>query len=157
MTPYTPIDINRYRKVGWKFRVLALLGYIVITLFCFPPFRGEFLYQIGLFLAIWTLCFNPKTKTPAFIRFHLLQGIAYTTVLLLVPTVFSVLIGFLGAVLAFIPTVNLEGITHTALSYIAFATLLLLGGLLLFNAVMVLLGKQHELPLIGKWATRLTY
>jgi uncharacterized membrane protein len=155
--PTTPIDLNRYRKTNWKQRLLAVLGYAVVTVFCFPPLRGDFLLQIGLFLAIWAVCFNPKAKTPTFVRFHLIQGFAYTVVLMLVPSVATVLFGLIDAILAFIPMLAIGNFSQTALFFIVQATFLLLLLLLLFNVIMVLLGKRHELPLVGKIATRLTY
>ena len=155
--PTTPIDLNRYRKTNWKQRLLAVLGYVVVTVFCFPPLRGDFLLQIGLFLAIWAVCFNPKAKTPTFVRFHLIQGFAYTVVLMLVPSVATVLFGLIDAILAFIPMLSIGNFSQTALFFLIKATFLLLLLLLLFNGIMVLLGKRHELPLVGKIATRLTY
>jgi len=155
--PSTPIDLNRYRKTNWKQRLLAVLGYVVVTIFCLPPLRGDFLLQIGLFLALWAVCFNPKAKTPTFVRFHLIQGFAYTMVLMFVPSISSVLLGLIEAILAFIPAIEMGNFSQIAMVFLVKATFLLLLLLLLFNIIMVLLGKRHELPIIGKIATRLTY
>ena len=152
--PTSPIDLNRYRKTNWKQRLLAVLGYVVVTVFCFPPLRGDFLLQIGLFLALWAICFNPKAKTPTFVRFHLIQGFAYTIALMFVPSISNVLLGLIDAILAFIPTISMGSFSQIAMIFLVKATFLLL---LLFNIVMVLLGKRHELPIVGKIATRLTY
>jgi uncharacterized membrane protein len=155
--PTTPIDLNRYRKTNWKQRLLAVLGYVVVTIFCFPPLRGDFLLQIGLFLALWAICFNPKAKTPTFVRFHLIQGFAYTIALMFVPSISNVLLGLIDAILAFIPALSMGSFSQIAMVFLVKATFLLLLLLLLFNIVMVLLGKRHELPIVGKIATRLTY
>ena len=159
--PTSPIDLNLYRKTNWKQRLLAALGYVVVTIFCFPPLRGDFLLQIGLFLGLWVVCFNPKAKTPTFVRFHLVQGFVYTMVLMFVPSVSNVLLGLIEAILNFIPSLSSMAFSQIAMSFISEATylllVLLLVLLLLFNIIMALMGKRHELPLVGKIATRLTY
>jgi uncharacterized membrane protein len=155
--PTSPIDLNRYRKTNWQHRLLAVLGYVVVTIFCLPQLRGDFLLQIGLFLAIWAICLNPKVKTPTFIRFHLIQGFAYTVALMFVPSISNVLLGLVEAILAFIPALSMSRFSPIAMLYIIQATYLLLALLLVFNIIMVLMGKRHELPLVGKIATRLTY
>ena len=161
--PTSPIDLNRYRKTNWKQRLLAALGYVVVTIFCFPPLlcfpplRGDFLLQIGLFLGLWVVCFNPKAKTPTFVRFHLVQGFVYTMVLMFVPSVSNVLLGLIEAILNFIPSLSSMAFSQIAMLFIIKATYLLLVLLLLFNIIMALMGKRHELPLVGKIATRLTY
>jgi uncharacterized membrane protein len=155
--PTSPIDLNRYRKTNWKQRLLAVLGYIVVTIFCLPSLRSDSLFQIGLFLGVLALCFNPKTQTPTFVRFHLIQGYAYTFVLKVVPAILSVLLDLTEAILAFIPALSIGNFSQTAMYFIVLATFLVLLLLLLFNVIMVLLGKRHELPIVGKIATRLTY
>jgi uncharacterized membrane protein len=155
--PTRPIDLNRYRKTSWKQRLLAVLGYVVVTIFCLPPLRGDFLLQIGLFLALWAVCFNPKAQTPSFVRFHLIQGFAYTVVLMFIPSISSVVLGLVEAILAFIPTLSIGGFSQIAMVFLVKATFLLLLALLAFNAIMALLGKRHELPIVGKIATRMTY
>ena len=155
--PTTPIDLNRYRKTNWKQRLLALVGYVMVTIFALPSMRGQFFMQIGLILVIWILCFNPKVKTPAFVRFHLLQAFIYTFVLTLIPDFLGVLLSLIEAILAFIPPLAIKGFTLIIMKYIVAIVYLALKVLMLFNGVMVLLGKRHELPLVGKIATRLTY
>lgn len=155
--PTSPIDLNLYRKTNWKQRLLAALGYVVVTIFCFPPLRGDFLLQIGLFLGLWVVCFNPKAKTPTFVRFHLLQAFIYTVVLTLIPDVLGVLFGLIDAFLAFIPAFANKSFMPLVMPFVVAIIYLALKLLMFFNIIMALLGKRHELPLVGKIATRLTY
>lgn len=155
--PTSPIDLNRYRKTNWKQRLLAALGYLIITVFALPSMKGKFLLQIGLLLTIWILCLNPKVKTPTFVRFHLLQAFIYTVVLTLIPDVLGVLFALIDAVLAFIPAFSNKGFMPLIMPFVVAIIYLALKLLMFFNIIMALLGKRHELPLVGKIATRLTY
>jgi uncharacterized membrane protein len=153
----SPINLNQYRKINWQHRLLAVGAYVGVTLFYFPPLNHELMFQLGLYLAVWIICFNPKVKTPAFVRFHLIQGVIALIILQLVPTIFQILLGLIASILAFMPALAGTSLINQVLFYIFAATALLMLGLAIFNSIMALLGKQHELPFIGKIATSYTY
>ena len=130
--PYRLINVGLYALLYWLGARIAIDTFMVLLL-------GGLLY--------WGLVHQHRYKYPYFFRFHALQALLMTAFFDVGTQFFGAILGFLQALLKFIPTIELSNEVSASL-FVGISLLWL--ALVSLCAIGTLLNKSFSLPLIGK-------
>ena len=149
------INLNQYRSIAWPQRVCAMLAYVVFCTIYNNLFARDGLIELVLMLVCWVLCSNRQLATPAFVRYHLIQGLASLILLSLFAATLMAGLGFLAALLNLfsLPVGWLSDTMGRLQTGSSVAVAVFCG----YNLWQCGKGLQHHLPLAGYLAQRWVY